>query len=133
MDINVESNGFITIKDHKENLLNHPELCLINPAKNELRGISKTKLDNINKKLFEATKISQWKNTVSPIKWFNSQKDKHLMKLVVFGIKDFYPYITQDLWEKALNFANEDINTIKCDIDVIHQARKSLLFDGSHT
>ena len=55
------------------------------------------------------------------------------MKLVVFGIKDFYPYITQDLWEKALNFANEDINTIKYDIDVIHEARKSLLFDGSHT
>ena len=42
MDINVESNDFITIKDHKENLLNHPELCLINAAKNELRGISKT-------------------------------------------------------------------------------------------
>ena len=34
---------------------------------------------------------------------------------------------------KALNFANEYINVLKCDIDVIHYARKSLLFGDSHT
>ena len=32
MDINAESNCFITIKDHKENFLNNPKVCLINPA-----------------------------------------------------------------------------------------------------
>ena len=42
MDVNAESNCFITIKDHKENFLNHPKVCLINPAKNKLGRISKT-------------------------------------------------------------------------------------------
>ena len=84
-------------------------------------------------KLFQATKIKQWKNRVIAIKWFNSLKDKHLMKFVMFDIKDFYPSITQDLLNKALNFASEYIYISKCDIDVINHARKSLLFDGSHT
>ena len=94
-------------------------------------------------------------NTVNAIKWFNSLKDKHLMKLVMFETKYFYLSLTQDLLNKALNFASEYIYTYvykymymciyiyiyidiyiyisKCDIDVIHDTRKSLLFDGSHT
>ena len=47
MDVNAESNCFITIKDHKENFLNHPKVRLINPAKNELGRISKTILDKV--------------------------------------------------------------------------------------
>ena len=50
MDVNTDSSYFITIKDHKENFLNHPKVRLINPAKNELGRISKTILDNINMK-----------------------------------------------------------------------------------
>ena len=131
--VNADSNCFITIKYHKENFLNHPKVRLINPVKNELGRISKTILDNINMKLFETTKMSQWKNIVSAVKWFNSLKNKHLMKFVMFDIKGFYPCITQDLLNKALNFAGEYIYISKCDIDVIHHAKKSLLFDGSHT
>ena len=59
MDINTESNCFITIKDYEENFLNRPKVRLINPAKNELGRTNKTILDNINMKLFQATKISQ--------------------------------------------------------------------------
>ena len=51
----------------------------------------------------------------------------------MFDIKDFYLSITQDLLNKALNFASEYIYISECDIDVIHHARKSLFFDGSHT
>ena len=133
MDINAESSSFITIKDHKENFLNHAKVRLINPAKNEIGRISKRILDNINIKLFQATKINQLKSTVSAIKWFNSAKDKHLMKFVMFDIKDFYPCIMQDLLNRALNFASEYIYFSKCDIDVINHARKSLLLDGSPT
>ena len=124
MDVNAECNCFITIKDHKENFLNHTKVRLINPAKNELGRISKTILDNINMKLFKTTKINQWRNTVSAIKWFNSLKDKHLMKFVMFDIKDFYPSITQDLLNKALNFASEYVYISKSDIDVIRHGRK---------
>ena len=84
-------------------------------------------------KLFEATKINLWKNTVSAIKWFNSLKGKHLMKFLKFDIKIFYPSIKQDMLNKALSFASEYIYILKCDIDVINHARKSLLFDGFHT
>ena len=72
-------------------------------------------------KLFQATEMNRWKNTVIAINWFNSLKDKHLMKFVMFDIKDFYPSITQDLLNKALNFASEYIYISKCDIDVIMQ------------
>ena len=54
--------------------LSHRKVRLINPAKNELGRKSKTILDNINMKLFQATKINQWKNTISAIKWSNSLK-----------------------------------------------------------
>ena len=50
----------------------------------------------------------------------------------MFDIKDFYPSITNDLVNKALNFASEHIYILKCDIIVIHHARKSLLLNGSH-
>ena len=36
MDVNAESNCFITFKDSKENFLNLPKLCLIKPAKIDL-------------------------------------------------------------------------------------------------
>ena len=84
-------------------------------------------------KLFQATEMNQWKNTVITINWFNSLKDKHLMKFVMFDNKDFYPSIMQDLLNKALSFASEYISLSKCDIDVINHARKLLLFDGSNT
>ena len=32
----------------------------------------------------------------------------------------------------ALNFASEYIHISKCDIDVLHHSKKSLLFDGSY-
>ena len=69
--------------------------------------------------------------TVSTIKWFNSLKDKHLMKFVLFDIKDFSPSITQDLLNKALNFAGEYIYISERDTDVTNHTRKSLLLDGS--
>ena len=130
MDVNAESNCFIINKDPKENFLNHPKVRLINPAKNEIGRINKRNL--INMKLFKVTKMNQWKNTVSTIKWFNSLKDKQLIKLVMFDIKDFCPHITQDLLNKALNFASKYIYISKCDIGVIHHETKSLLLHLSH-
>ena len=43
------------------------------------------------------------------------------MKFVIFDIKDFYPSTTQELLNKALNFASEYIHISTCDIDVITQ------------
>ena len=38
----------------------------------------------------------------------------------MFDIKDFYPSITQDLLNKALNFANEYKYISKCGVNIIH-------------
>ena len=74
------------------------------------------------------TKYSdKFSSNFSAIKWFNSLKDKHLIKFDLFDIKGFCPSITQDLLNKALTFACE-----KLDIGVINHARKSLVFDRSH-
>lgn len=65
--------------------------------------------------------------------WFNSLKDKHLIKFVMFDMKDIYPSITQYLLKKTLNFVNEYINILKFDIDVVHYTRESLLFKATIT
>ena len=62
-EINGISSSFITLKDHKENLLNRPTTRLLNPTKNEISRISKHILQNINKSLSEETKVNEWKNT----------------------------------------------------------------------
>ena len=45
---------------------------------------------------------------VSAIKWFNSLKDKYLMKFIV-SYQRFLPFYTQDLMKMSLDFANEYI------------------------
>ena len=48
----------------------------------------------------------------------------------MFDVKYFYPSFTQDLLKNTLNFAN-NYNILKCKTDIIHHARKSLMFDSS--
>ena len=48
IEINGGNNCFFTLKDHKDNFENNPQVRLINPAKNELGRISKFILDKIN-------------------------------------------------------------------------------------
>ena len=49
--------------------------------------------------------LNQWRNTDTMIDWFKSIHNKHLCKFVVFGIREFYPSITENLLKKALTFA----------------------------
>ena len=50
-------------------------------------------LQNINTTLSEKIKVNEWKNTESVINRFKSIRNKHLYKILMFGIKDFYPSI----------------------------------------
>ena len=67
IEINGTSNCFITLKDHKENFVNHPTTRLINPAKNEIGRISKPILDKINICLCVKLQLNEWKNTTDVI------------------------------------------------------------------
>ena len=133
MNINSKNTCFITLKDHKENVLNNPTVRLIKSAKNELGRISKAILDNINKRLCTSLNINQWKNTASVIEWFKRIEQKHLYKFIIFDIKDFYPSIQEELLNKGLRFAQEYIDITSKDKEIIYHARKLLLFDEKDT
>ena len=105
MYIKSKNTCFITLNDHKENLLNNPTVRLINPVKNELGRISKAILDNINKRLCTSLNINKWKNTASIIEWFKRIEQTHLYKFIMFNIKGFYPLIQEELLKKGLRFA----------------------------
>ena len=89
MDINDESNCFIMLKDHKESFQNNPSVRLINPAKNELRRLSKFIIQAVNKELRHKLNLNHWKNIEDVIDWFKSINDKQHSKFVIFDIKDF--------------------------------------------
>ena len=62
--------SFITLKDHGENFKINPKCRLINPAKSEIRIISKEYIDNINKIIREKANVNQWRNTDPVVTWF---------------------------------------------------------------
>ena len=55
--------------------------------------------------------LNQWRNKDTVIFWFKGIRNKHLCKFVVFGIKEFYPYITENLLKKALTFVKAHTHT----------------------
>ena len=124
IEINGTSNSFITIKDHKENVLNRPTTRLLNPATNEIGRISKRMLQNINTTLSEKIEVNEWKNTESIISWFKNIPNKHLYKFLMFDIKDFYPSIKEKLLWEAIRFAKRYISITSKDTDAIIHARK---------
>ena len=65
-----ENNCFFTLKDHKDNFVNNPQVTLINPAKNELGRISKVILDKINLVIIENFSFNQFFHSKFQIKKF---------------------------------------------------------------
>ena len=100
IEINGTINCFITLKDHKENFVNHPTTRLINPAKNEIRRVSKSILDKMNICLCEKLKLNEWKNTTHVINWFKKIEEKHLHTFTLFEIKDL-PVNNRNFIEKC--------------------------------
>ena len=56
-------------------------LRLINPAKNEIRRISKVILENINKELRNKLQLQQWNSTTAVINWFKNIEKKTSINL----------------------------------------------------
>ena len=75
-EINGQNKCFFTLKDQKDNFANNTQARLINPAKNELKRISKVILDKINLEIRKHFGFNQWKNTLNGIDWFNEIQNK---------------------------------------------------------
>ena len=80
MDPIAETPAFISLKDHKPDVENHPKCRLINPAKSTFGKVSKVILDRIKSNIRELTRVNQWRNSAHTISWFESFQiniDKH--------------------------------------------------------
>ena len=125
--------AFITIKDHKENFPNRVQCRLINPAKSEIGIISKRILDRINKDLIKSINVNQWISTNCAIKWFQEINHKEACTFLAFDVVEFYPSISQALLNEALEFASKYINISDSDKEIIHHAKKTVLFHDEGT
>ena len=122
--------AFITLKDHKENFANRPTCRLINPSKSEIGRISKKIPEEINRKLVNARKVNQWKNTSSVLQWYKQLTNKRDSAFTCFDVVEFYPSITEKLLTRALDFASQHVTISAEDRKTIIDAKHSLLFNN---
>ena len=126
-----ERESFITLKDHKPNFVNSPTCRLIDPTKCEIGRISHHILSKIVLDVREKSKLKQWKNVYSCIDWFKGLENKSKLSFIVFDIASFYPSITSELLEAAINWAKQFCDISDDDINIIFESRKStLVFKG---
>ena len=93
-----EEAGHHHCEDHKSSFPNTVETRLINPTKAELGRVSKQKLDKVLTELRRATGLSQWRNDLAVVNWFNSLERKENLKFIELDIVQFYPSITKELF-----------------------------------
>ena len=70
---------------------------------------------------------------ISIVKWFKGLVNKDRMRFIEFDIKSYYPSITRDLLNNALDWVSTMVDISEEDRDLIMHARKSILVDGSET
>lgn len=128
-----QSKAFISLKDHKDNFENHPQCRLINPAKSNLGKVSKSILDRINTDIRNETRSNQWRNSDDTISWFTSIPNKNRHTFLSFDIVNFYPSISEQLLDDAINWSKQFTTISENDIKIIKHARKSLLFNNGKT
>ena len=126
-------NAYITLKDHKENFPNNVKCRLINPTKTNIGKISKTILQNINEQIRTKLKLQQWRSTTDALNWFKKLEDKKRLKFIQLDIVDFYPSITETLFNAAINFASQTTDISPTDKATLHNARQSILIHNDHT
>ena len=85
-------------------------------------------MDNINKIIRQKTQASQWRNSTDVISWFKSIPCKERKSFISFDITDFYPSISEQLFDPSISWARQFIDITEKDINIIKHARKSLLF-----
>ena len=68
-----------------------------------------------------------WKNTSAVINWFRSIDNKHNSSFICFDIEEFYPSISLDLLNKALDFASDYDNITADEKKIIIHAKSSIL------
>lgn len=127
----VKRSAYITLKDHKENFPNEIKCRLINPTKSNIGKISKQLLQQINEKIRTQLNLQQWRSTSDTLTWFKNIKEKARKKFIQLDIVDFYPSITEELFETAIDFASEITPVSNETRNILRNARQSILFHNN--
>ena len=98
----LETEAYITIRDHKEGFPHKLSFCLLNPSKSDIAKISENILDQINKSLIAFMHANHWKNTSSVIDWFKNIPNKRQSSFIQFDVENFYPSIFLTLFNNAI-------------------------------
>ena len=128
-----ERESFISLKDHKPDFRNNPKCRLLVPTKPEIGRISHLILKNIIEVVRQKTKLNQWKNIYACIEWFKLLENKKNSNFIQYDIVNFYPTISEELLNAALDWAKNYVPISNFDRDTIFQARKPIMvFDGKY-
>ena len=84
--VSATKESFITMKDHKPDFLNNPTYRLRSPSKSEIRMLRKKTLDEINKKVIQATNLNLWKSTSNALEWFKTIPTKVQHAFITFDV-----------------------------------------------
>ena len=121
-----KNESYITIKDHTEHFPN--KICrLINPSKSDIGKISKTISEKIITKIVSLANVNQWKNSTLVIEWYKTIPNKDQYRFI-FDIENFYPSISIELFNEALNFVKTLTDISETDVSIMMQVHKTLLF-----
>ena len=123
--------AFITIKDHKQGFPGKQEFRLLNPAKNNMGKVSKEILRKVVNDVKNKTGYNQWSNTAEVINWFQKQTNKENLRFMKFDVESFYPSITKNLFDAAVNWAMQYTTITKTEHSIINQTKQSFLFTGN--
>ena len=75
------------------------------------------------------TGLGQCTKTRDVIDWFESLENKQKLNFIIFDIESFYPSITPDLLDRAINWARNYVNITNQQVKIIHQASESFLYN----
>ena len=87
-----------------------------------MEGIINNMVTNTN------TDLNLWKSTKEVLKWFIGMSKETKTKFVKFDIVEFYPSITEDLLDKAIQFALQTNVLSPREIEIIKHTKNALLF-----
>ena len=123
-----KKNAYITIKDHKEHFPNNVKCRLINPAKTNVGKISQQLLQKINNEIREKLTLQQWRSTTDTLNWFKNLSNKTRLKFLQLDIVDFYPSITEELFNATLDFARNTVEISEETKAILINSRQSILY-----
>ena len=107
------------MKDHKEHFTNKISCRLINPSKSDIGKISKTILDKIITKIVSLISVNQWENSTSVTDWYKTIPNKDHYRFIIFDIENFYPSISLEIFNEALNFAKTPTDISETDVSIM--------------